>query len=63
MDCRDCPRYNTDERKCRDGKVNPQKWSMAVEIANVLGVRAVCPLNDHRERLIRCRTRNVKTTG
>lgn len=57
MDCRDCPRYDTDERKCRDGKVNPQKWSQAVDVANIHGIRALCPFNDFREKLIQSRAR------
>lgn len=63
MDCRDCPRYDRDERKCLDGKVNPQKWTLTVEVANVFGVRAICPLNDFRERLIRSRGNQVEATS
>jgi len=55
MECRDCPRYDKDGRKCLDGKVNPQKWTMAVEVANVLGIRSICSMNDHREKLVQSR--------
>lgn len=56
MRCRDCPRYDPDVERCRDGKVNPLRWEQAVEAANVLGLRAICPLSDFRERLILSRT-------
>jgi hypothetical protein len=55
MNCRDCPRYDKDGRNCLDGKLNPQKWRQAVDVANIYGLRVICPLNDHRERLIRAR--------
>lgn len=50
MNCRDCARYV--EGRCQDQKVNPATWAQAVEVANVLGVRAICVFNDHRERLV-----------
>lgn len=52
MYCRDCARFDEETRECRDKKVNPQSWAEAVEVANYLGVRAICMMNDHRERLI-----------
>ncbi len=52
MDCRDCARYDLEIKRCRDQKVNPQDWETAVNVANVLGVRAICMFNDHRERLV-----------
>ena len=55
MDCRDCPRFDAEKSLCRDGKVNPQKWEQAVEVSTFIGIRAICPLNDHRERLLRAR--------
>jgi hypothetical protein len=55
MDCRDCPRFDDERSACRDGKVNPDRWDRAVEVAQYLGVRAVCPLNDFRERLLSVR--------
>jgi hypothetical protein len=55
MDCRDCPRHDADERRCRDGKINPRDWETAVNVANVLGLRSICVFNDHRERLVRSR--------
>jgi hypothetical protein len=61
MDCRDCPRYEP-ERRCLDGKVNPRSWTQAVETANVLGVRAICALNAHRERLVRSRHSGLRAS-
>jgi hypothetical protein len=55
MDCRDCPRFDAEAGACRDGKLNPQRWHGAVEVVERMGVRAICPLNDFRERLIRIR--------
>lgn len=40
-------------------RVNPTRWSAAVEVANVLGVRAICPFNDFREKLLMSRTRQA----
>lgn len=56
MYCRDCARYDPENRKCKDAKVNPQGWETAVEVSNVLGLRAICVFNDHREKLIKART-------
>ncbi|HVL37911.1 MAG TPA: hypothetical protein VM328_00845 [Fimbriimonadaceae bacterium] len=52
MYCRDCARYDEENRRCRDGKINPEKWETAVHVANVLGLRSICVFNDHRERLV-----------
>jgi hypothetical protein len=57
MLCQDCPLFDPDRRRCRDGKINPQSWEIAVEAANVFGIRALCPYNDHREALARSRGR------
>lgn len=59
MDCRDCSRYDPDARTCRDGKVNPSRYESAVHVAGVMGIRAICLLNDHRERLLQSRGRHV----
>lgn len=59
MECRDCARFNEETRDCRDKKVNPQSWSEAVEVANYLGVRSICMMNDHRERLVDTRMRHL----
>jgi hypothetical protein len=56
MLCKDCARYDAENRRCLDGKVNPQKWELAVEVANVIGLRTICVFNDHRERLVQART-------
>ncbi len=55
MYCRDCNRWNSEDSKCLDGKVNPHNWETAVSVVQVLGIRSVCPFNDFRERLIACR--------
>lgn len=60
MICRDCARYDAENAKCLDGKVNPERWDAAFNVAKVVGVRAICVLNDHRERLIGCLTRNER---
>jgi hypothetical protein len=57
--CRDCARYDAENAKCRDGKVNPERWDAAVNVANVMGLRAICMFNDHRERLVECRASPV----
>jgi hypothetical protein len=55
MVCKDCPRFDHESRKCRDGKLNPPRYSDAVEVANVWGVRAICAYNDHRPRIVSVR--------
>ncbi|MCC6687129.1 MAG: hypothetical protein IT205_09085 [Fimbriimonadaceae bacterium] len=37
--------------------MNPQSWSMAVEVANVMGIRSICAFNDHRQKLVDSRGR------
>lgn len=53
--CRDCPRYDPEAERCRDGKINPLEWENAVSVSRQFGVRAICVFNDHRERLIHAR--------
>lgn len=55
MHCQDCPRYDDTTSACRDGKLNPLRWELAVDVANVYGLRSICVFNDHRERLVKCR--------
>lgn len=55
MECRDCARWDREERKCLDSKVNPHNWEAAVSVSQVFGVRSICMFNDYRERLILCR--------
>lgn len=52
MRCPDCPRFDQENETCKDGKLNPLKWQSAVEVAQHFGIRAICMLNDHRERLL-----------
>jgi len=53
--CRDCPRYDAESERCRDGKVNPHRWEVAVSVAQTYGLRSICAFNDFRERLVRSR--------
>lgn len=59
MRCRDCARYDLENRRCKDAKVNPPTWEDAVEVANVIGIRSICTFNDYRERLLMSRVRQV----
>ncbi|RMG24163.1 MAG: hypothetical protein D6724_06740 [Armatimonadetes bacterium] len=52
MLCRDCHRYDAEEGVCRDGKLNPESFADAVEVAQVFGPRAICVFNDYRERVL-----------
>ena len=56
MQCRDCARYDQEARRCLDGKVNPERWEIAVTVSKVMGLRSICMFNDHRERLVACRS-------
>jgi len=62
MDCKDCPRFDPDDEKCRDQKLNPHRWDQAVDVANMMGVRAICMFNDHREKLLEGRVRHLAPT-
>lgn len=55
MSCWQCPRYSRTERKCQDGKANPKRKSETVEVAEVLGLQAICHYNPYRD-LIALRT-------
>jgi hypothetical protein len=46
-----------------DGKVNPMSWEESVNVANVLGVRAICVFNDYRERLVGSRLTQARNSG
>lgn len=63
MRCRDCARYDAEADKCRDEKVNPEDWGSAIIVANVMGVRAICMFNDHRERLVLSRIEALSQFG
>lgn len=49
MSCWQCPRYSRIERKCQDGKANPKRKSETVEVAEVLGLQAICHYNPYRD--------------
>jgi hypothetical protein len=53
--CRDCPLYDKEAERCRENKVNPQSWDMAVSVAQVFGLRSICTFNDFKERLVQSR--------
>ncbi len=55
MRCEDCTRYDSELKKCLDSKLNPQSWSAAIDVSNLMGLRVICVFNDHRERLVKCR--------
>ena len=63
MNCPDCPRFDKEENRCKDGKVNPSSHAAAVEVANVLGVRSICTYNDFRERIIAGRNLSIRKSG
>jgi hypothetical protein len=50
--CPRCPLYNRAKRRCTIGKVNPRTKVDTYETARLLGVRALCPFNPYRERLL-----------
>lgn len=55
MDCKECPRFDTNLNRCRDGKVNPQSYDHAFQVTQYMGLRAICVFNDYRERLVEAR--------
>jgi hypothetical protein len=63
LECKHCARYDSDAGKCRDEKLNPGDWGSAITVANVLGVRAICLFNDHRERLVLSRLEALEQFG
>ncbi len=63
MDCRDCARYDKENTKCLDGKVNPLRYEHAVSVAQVMGLRCICVFNDHRQRLVDVRRADPQNRG
>ncbi len=61
MYCRDCARYDIENKRCKDAKVNPQDWETAVTVAQTFGLRSICVFNDYRERLVRSRGLDVQS--
>jgi hypothetical protein len=51
MTCWMCPRYNREERFCRDGKTNPKKKTDTVAVAELLGLESLCHYNPYRDAL------------
>jgi hypothetical protein len=52
MDCKDCPRFDNDSGRCRDGKMNPLRKETAIQVVQIHGIRAICTFNAFREELI-----------
>lgn len=50
--CLRCRLYDSVRRRCTIGKVNPPTRLDTYEAAQVLGVRALCPFNLYRDRMI-----------
>ncbi|HLV80866.1 MAG TPA: hypothetical protein VKT32_11320 [Chthonomonadaceae bacterium] len=53
MACWQCPRYDRETRRCRDGKANPRRKADTVAVAELLGLRALCHYNPYRDGLAR----------
>jgi len=53
MACWQCPRYDRETRRCRDGKANPRRKTDSVAVAELLGLRALCHYNPYRDTLAR----------
>ena len=49
MTCARCPRYDKEANHCRDGKANPRTKRDAREVAEMLGVQALCHYNPYRD--------------
>jgi hypothetical protein len=56
MTCEDCALFDAENGRCRSGKVNPKSRVQASELVSVLGIRALCTFNQHREALISVRS-------
>lgn len=50
--CTRCHLYDRGRRRCALGKVNPRTRLDTYETAQVLGVRALCPFNPYRDRMV-----------
>lgn len=51
MTCARCPRYDKEALHCRDGKANPKSRRDTKEVAETLGVQALCHYNPYRDAL------------
>jgi hypothetical protein len=49
--CWQCSRYDRTERHCRDNKTNPKTKRDSKEVAETLGVQALCLYNPYRDVL------------
>jgi hypothetical protein len=63
MRCSECHRFDREARSCKDGKLNPQRRSEAVDVVWAMGPRALCIFNDFREELITTRTQDFRSDG
>ena len=49
--CWQCKRYDREARHCRDGKANPRSKRDSKEVAETLGIQALCLYNLYRDAL------------
>ncbi len=52
IQCRECPSYDEEGRRCRIGKANPRKKHDAIAVAELLGPCALCMHSPYREPLL-----------
>ncbi|MCX6340878.1 MAG: hypothetical protein NTU72_00690 [Fimbriimonadales bacterium] len=52
MKCKDCVRFDGENNRCKDHKINPLNWETSVTVAQIQGIRSICVFNVYRERLI-----------
>ncbi len=55
MECKDCPRFDPEHERCKDGKLNPLSKGTAIEVVQIHGIRSICTFNRFREELIHAR--------
>ncbi len=49
--CKNCPRYDREEQRCREGKANPRSKADTVAVAELLGLQTLCHYNPFRDAL------------
>jgi hypothetical protein len=52
MRCSDCPRFDGKIQFCKDGKLNPATRQQAIDVAQQLGPRSICMMNEFRETIV-----------
>ncbi len=61
--CQKCPSYDSDVRKCTQGKANPRKQHETLTLVELLGTQTVCMHNPWREELLLRMYRQPKAIG